>query len=251
MRLHRSWLAPLTARPLATGAYVPATKGATAQAATDRSEESAASIMRSLRVMTVFAACVHASACFALSGGPVRGHVLEEGSGRPISGAIVVVRWSGVAGTMGHGGGVCYHVETTTTKGDGSYDVPQWHDPEDRGGTGMSHQRYHVTAFKQGYVGSGHLPRSDETVYLTPFSGGSKARLDYLAGFGGMQCGDWNNYSKQLVPLYEAIYEEASRIATSRQERESAILNLRDLEEMRFGHEAAYRNWRKRRELLQ
>ena len=80
---------------------------------------------------------------------------------------------------------------------------------------------------------------------------GAKERLGYLAGFGGMQCGEWSEYYRQLRPLYEAIYDEANRIGVSREEKELVILNLRDLEEMRIGSEAAYRNWRKRRELLQ
>ena len=53
----------------------------------------------------------------------MRGLVLEEGSDKPIAGAIVVARWKGVAAFTTS---VCFHVESTETNEKGEYFFPAW-----------------------------------------------------------------------------------------------------------------------------
>ncbi|MDH4191278.1 MAG: hypothetical protein OEW21_13890 [Betaproteobacteria bacterium] len=123
--------------------------------------------------------CMLLSACVGISGGPVSGRVLEEDSGKPIAGAIVVVRWFGVVGGMGHGGKVCYHVAATLSRDDGSYLVPEWYERENRYGWGMGHREYYVIAYNAGYGWPvSPAQRREGIVLLAPFKGGErKARL--------------------------------------------------------------------------
>ena len=79
-------------------------------------------------VMLIFTGCAT-----AVSGLPITGQVIEEGTNKPLPGVIVVAHWLGtVSGFGGHGGTSCRHVETGTTDEQGRYRLAFW---EDRGPT--------------------------------------------------------------------------------------------------------------------
>src|SRR5687767_5886900 len=61
-----------------------------------------------------------------LSGGSIEGKVLEEGTDKPIEGAIVVVRWSGALSAFVESRPVCVHVDTVTTDAQGRYRFSSW-----------------------------------------------------------------------------------------------------------------------------
>jgi len=187
------------------------------------------------------------SACAGLSGGPIEGRVLEAGTNKPIAEAIVVARWEGHLASYAHGKTVCYHVLTTTTNGEGQYRFPAWNkDITEDWQKNIRPERVLIDAYKPGYrFHSAPEDRANDRV-LAPFTGGRGERLEYLSSFTGMQCGSRDNYSKQLAPLYRSIYEEARGLAVTKEERRSVSNRLRDLEEMEFGYDKAWENWRVR-----
>ena len=185
------------------------------------------------------------TAC-ALSGQAIQGHVLEEGTHKPIPGAIVIVRWVGSVSKIVDAQNVCVHVESTLTDAQGRYHTPAWSAPSTVGPSFMvSDLEPSMTAYHPGYTFA-TIPSEKDTVWLKPFVGSRGERLKYLESFTGMQCGKREDYAKQLIPLYRAIYEEARRIAETQEDKHAVNNRLRDLEEMELGYEKSWENWRVR-----
>ena len=172
--------------------------------------------MKFLRLMFLLVASLPLAAC-ALSGEAIEGRVLEEGTNKPIAGAIVVVRWMGdtTSGSwLVESRTSCYHVETATTDGQGSYRTKPWRQPQHKDYT-VKFNRIAIDAYKPGYGFPDKLSRTTEVEYLSPFKGTREARLDYLRSLSGKECGSQHDYAKKLIPLYRALYEEARAIAVT------------------------------------
>ena len=84
--------------------------------------------MNLLRLIFALLLTLPFSAC-ALSGEPVNGKVLEEGTETPIPDAIVVVRWQGRVSSLVDSHGVCVHVDSTVSDSQGRYKFTQWNKP--------------------------------------------------------------------------------------------------------------------------
>jgi len=155
------------------------------------------------------------AAC-ALSGEAIEGRVLEEGTNKPIPGAIVVVKWIGLT-TSGswfvEASTVCYHVETATTDGQGNYQTKAWRQPQHKDYT-VKFDRIGVDAYKPGYGFPGKLSQVKGIEYLAPFRGSREERLKFLSRIeGATGCGGGGDSKKNLLPFDRAVYEEALRIA--------------------------------------
>lgn len=102
---------------------------------------------------------------------PVSGVVVEAGTGRPLPGAVVLVRWFRIQADLVHSREVCYHLETAVADGEGKFSTPRWRgnwgftDPSDIA-NGMR-----IQGFKPGYL-------------FGPGAGWSKGKLS-LVLFGG------------------------------------------------------------------
>ncbi|MDH4192409.1 MAG: hypothetical protein OEW21_19660 [Betaproteobacteria bacterium] len=176
--------------------------------------------MNTLRILVIATQCVLFSGCVGISGGPVSGKVLEEDSGKPIAGAIVVVRWFGVVGGMGHGGKVCYHVAATLSRNDGSYLVPEWYERENRYGWGMGHREYYVIAYKAGYGWPRQPSQDQEISLLTPFKGTVEERFKYFDSvISNTICSHHAEIGKHLYWPWMALYEEARSISVTVEHR--------------------------------
>ncbi len=181
---------------------------------------------------------------------PVKGTVMEEGTGRPVEGAIVVVRWVhyGSAGLVDSRTS-CRHVETATTDAQGRFEVPG------RSTFSLFGETVHYfTPYKAGYeevpLAAARPKSAEENIVMRPFRGTRGERMDQLSRFTGMQCGHWENYSRSLLPLYRLVVAEAMSVATTIEEKRAAVSLQRELEEMELGQDEAWRNWRKRLEEL-
>lgn len=174
------------------------------------------------------------TAC-GMAGAPIDGKVVEAGTLKPIPGAIVIARWRGIMPAPGHGVHSCIHVETTTTNDKGEFHIPLW----------VSVPKYiaevetSIDAYKSGY-GFPEMPsQKDEVVWMAPFKGSAKERLEYLSNLRRFECGSLVHYSKRLLPLYEAIYSEALQIGKTPEERK-IISSLRySLDILKLGYEVA------------
>lgn len=195
--------------------------------------------MKRLRMIPLMFALIPLAAC-AYWGGPIEGRVLEEGTDKPISGAIVVVRWQGTAFSFVESPTVCIHVETTTTDKDGRYRIPFWHaSAEPPGVHGIEPI---VTAYKAGYQWPTRLPKSlgGGDQYLAPFRETREERLQFIQHISSATgCTNAGNSIKNTLPFAEAIYQEALQLAESKEDKQLLDYLLSDVEVARYGYEEA------------
>jgi hypothetical protein len=184
-----------------------------------------------------------------LSGGPVHGVVTDASSNRPLPGALVIVHWIGrLSGS--HGPRYpCYYVALAQTDEKGIFNVPQWKMSRDAGPgwlRGMSTDNFEkpieIHAYKPGYVfdlGPMAFATNEEiSLRMAPFSGTVQARLGYLfSPFEGNAKCDVDN--KTLIPLYQAMYDEARASARTPSELDLVDHFLVALENAQFGNEEA------------
>lgn len=172
-----------------------------------------------LSAMLVLVLVPLAGCAATLSGKLVDGQVLEEGTNKPIPGAIVVVLWKGTIGTIGHGSTVCYHVETATSNEQGRYQTPAWKKPSPYGD--IAHRQWVAMAYKPGYELAGG--KKGEVV-LKAFNGAQEERLKYLRRINrATSCGSAGESEKNLYSLRKAVYEEAKQIAKTDFEKYVAV----------------------------
>lgn len=146
----------------------------------------------------------------------VSGKVIDEETGKPIEGAIVVILWKGQiwAGVDGHS--TCYHVETATTNKSGEYLIPKWkkegHDMP------IFEKGEYLIVYKAGYVSY----RSDESgnEYLKPFIGTRSERLEYLLKMSENEC--FSEKTTSLIPYNKALYDEAKNISVTNEQKLTA-----------------------------
>lgn len=181
----------------------------------------------------------------ALSHEPIEGVVREEGTNKPIPGAIVIARWQGSSPVfIADSQTVCFHVEITVTDEQGRYRIPPL--PEEPRHRRIEDKRVITTAYKSGYRYTGGTKRVD---YLQPFTGGREERLKYLERTYGSGCGASDGSERNSIPLLKAQYEEAKAIASTKQDFETVEKLLFGLESLEFGSMKALHRMTERRKI--
>lgn len=194
-----------------------------------------------LMLLAILPACVGP---LTLSSPSIEGRVLEESSSTPIAGVIVVARWEG---HIGYTGTVCYHVETATSDPQGRFVIRGWQKLSPYGDAPRAPtRRLLIDGYKQGYV---HANRQGDNVYLEPFTGSRKERLQYLSR-AAVSCSHEREIEINLLLLYRALYEEARSIAVTKEEKLIALHRLRDIERLEQGSDKAWENFRARQKEL-
>lgn len=182
------------------------------------------------------------SACAtSLSGRAIDGKVTEEGTNKPISGAIVVARWSGHLASWGHGKTVCYHVLSTTSDENGDYRLPTWKkDITEDWQKNIRPETVLIDAYKPSY-GLPTVPsQKREIVLLKPFAGTREERLEYLVRIlGNTSCGAQDKSEENLIPLRRSLYKEAQALARTEDDRKAVEAILYRLEILELGFEEA------------
>jgi len=178
----------------------------------------------------------------ALSGEAIMGKVMEEGTNKPIANAIVIVRWSGHLATFAHGKTVCYHVLSSTTDETGVYRFPAWRKKiTEDWQKNISPEAVIITAYKPGY--EEYLPRGYASTeafkrnirYLKPDTGVREERLKVIRT-ASVSCGSAGESQKNLLPLYQTLYEEARALAVTKQNKQvvNALLHQIDMIELPY-----------------
>lgn len=196
-------------------------------------------------LLGVLAALVSLSACATKPLTAPQGRVLEEGTNRPVSEAIVVGLWYGSVTHVVEGRTVCYHVESTTSDAAGTYRLPST-EKEHKYQDGDHYIL--VTAYKAGYERSPN-DRSlyDERLKPSPASPGE--RLEYLTRLASAtRCSESGASEKQLVSLRRGLYAEAKEIAVSSADKDKVETLLFGLESLEFGSMEALKRMSERRE---
>lgn len=184
------------------------------------------------------------TAC-TLTGRAIDGQVLEEGTNKPIPGAIVVVTWAGDLVAFAESQHVCVHVESAATDSTGHFHTKAWHTPSRIGW--VRDLTPEVIAYKPGYAQS---PTSSDNLsqqWLTPFRGTRGERLEYLSSGWVGGCGEQDGSAKNLIPLFKAQYEEAQHIAISNKDRELVDGLLTGVETLEYGSNIADQHREQRR----
>ena len=180
-----------------------------------------------LRIMqhhTIYSALLFTFSLAACAGEPARnwpeqvGKVLEEGTNKPIPGAIIVARWQGQTSSIADTRTTCYHVETATTDEQGIYRTTPWDE-------GFRHGVIHgkvvsIKVYKAGYEESDltyDKIRSyrQNIYYLKYFKGTKGERLEYLKKLALRVCGS-DEESKKITPFNKAILNEAKVLAETK-----------------------------------
>lgn len=176
-----------------------------------------------LRFLATATLALPLTACATLFGLATEGQVLEEGTNKPIPNAIVVLRWVGVVPVIGHASTACVHVESATTDKEGQYRTSAWRAPSTVGPAPIMQTRIGpgASAYKPGYE---YVDTKAEVVYLKPFTGTRKERLEYLSFrvISGTSCGSAGESYKNLYRLHRAVYEEAAALAQTPEEKKLA-----------------------------
>lgn len=191
--------------------------------------------MRLLRVIFAILVSLPLAAC-ALSGDAVKGRVLEEGTHKPIPGAIVVVRWQGRVSSFVDSQGVCYHVETATTDEQGNYQTKAWSQKQDYS---VKFDHLSVDAYKPGYGLPGRPSQVSEIARLAPFKGTRGERLEYLKNMIGNECGAREDYAQKLIPLYRSLYEEARSISVTKEDKKVVRTLHYSIDRLELGNDEA------------
>lgn len=166
--------------------------------------------------------------------------VLDEDTREPIEGAIVVARWIGTISQLVDSQTTCYHVESTTTDSQGRYRIPAWAKMPGK----VGHNEVQYTAYKAGYVHT-RTDRATGDQYLRRDKRGAKERLEYLDR-AAVFCPDADESMRKLLPLYKALYAEASNLAKTNEERIEALYHLKRIEILEVGSDEAWRRFRER-----
>jgi len=155
---------------------------------------------------------------------PVTGQVINQATGQPVEGAIIVMRWQGT-GTMAfvdqHT--ECYHVETATTDADGRFSTKSWREASQYRNLGLKERM--DTVYKAGYR---HVRSKDGEYYLKRDKGRVEKRLEYLQWMAGyVSCGSEQNQKDELLKLYESLYQEALEISNGSMKQRKILNSLK------------------------
>ncbi len=182
---------------------------------------------------------------------PKKGVVLDWETKEPIAGAIVVAQWQGYRSAIVQTYSVCYHVESVTTDEQGHFRLPVYLDHA------FSVQEKHVMIFiyKTGFKRS-----VDEDNYVRNFykeglyyqekdNRTGEDRIDYLLKFSPV-CGARDGSKVNYSDLYGALYDEADRLATTREEKLKTLYLLRNFEKVTIGSDEAWERFHRRKREL-
>jgi len=175
----------------------------------------------------------------ALSGGAIEGQVLEEGTNKPVAQAIVTVKWVGSVSKFVDSQSVCVHVETAHTDEQGRYRTPAWSAASTVGPAILVSRLIPVfTAYKPAYRQA--EKETDFPLYLKPFTGGREERLEYLKKTSrATGCHAAGESEKNLLPLRNALYEEAQQLTETKDDKKVLEDLLYSKEIVEFGYDAA------------
>lgn len=207
--------------------------------------------MKRLATLLLMTALPLVASCSDISGGPFEGSVVEEGSGKPIEGATVVVKWFAAMSGMNGPWYPCYHVEVATTGKDGRFHVPKWTvNASDPGAAPLlkNLNLYRIssidkpietTVYMPGYVGIERNWRKQEnaTVQVHSFQGSNSERVEALYQLDSKlsSCvGD-----DRTISVRRSIYEEAKANVRNEQDAKRTEALLVGIEATRYGQSKA------------
>jgi hypothetical protein len=182
-----------------------------------------------LFIFVLLVAIFSLSACatpLTYSAKEIRGQVVDDATGQPIEGAVVVAQWVLFHGGPGHGGHKGrLHIYETVTDNDGRYFIPAWGPKVHPPMTELVNRDPEILIFKSTYEPKtlrNSVTREDsvrvsewdgKVVKLKKSTEPLEKQGFYLSSFYGSlgygdDVSDWKNYPRMLL----AIYSEKQRL---------------------------------------
>ena len=182
-----------------------------------------------------------------IGGEAQQGQLRDAKTGAPIPDAFVAVTWNEFH--QGYSAWYeCFNVSVTRTDSNGHYHVPAWKKPykmssvRDRIFYKPHVDRIFIYTYKKGYRWDGKSGGNyGNSLYQVDDSRRERLEfLDYLSR--NIEC-DARNYpvdiQKPLIPMLEAIYEEALDIAATKEDEENLLTILSAVETLTLGYDEA------------
>ncbi len=121
-----------------------------------------------LRWISFSALIASTSACGTLfhSAKEIRGQVVDEETGKPLQGVIIVAQWQPYFPPSGHKGAI--HSYETLTDSEGRYFIPAWGPKPVPAGAEIRNRDPALRLFKSGYAPLSRANRIDMMVHKTP-----------------------------------------------------------------------------------
>jgi len=178
-----------------------------------------------------------------LTGKAVDGMVIDATTQQPIPGAMVLLKWRGVLPTVHSNSVPCYHAELATTDEQGRYHTNAWR-VETKGhvewlGYVSPSEPPEPVAYKPGYVMPARYQADPRRVMMEAFHGTTSERLRYLVGTFYQNEVTCDADIKTPIPIYQAAYEEASKIAGAPEDQGVLDSILTELESAQYGNSVA------------
>jgi hypothetical protein len=163
-----------------------------------------------------------------MTGLPVSGRVWDASSGQPVRGAIVVVRWNGIAGTIATSQSVCVHVETAVSDDEGRYRTPWWWQKPNWYANGAPFADAYLAGYESVHAHTPEAEAHPHDVYMKRFVGTAAERFEFISGrvFSGMSCLSGTPSERNLYFMKRAALTEAKALKVSGEQQ--ALRGLRE-----------------------
>jgi hypothetical protein len=181
--------------------------------------------MAALALATI-CACHPDMNAMKLSSPPIKGVVVEAGTGTPIPGAVVVVRWIGYYSALDGGGELCPGAMAVKADSEGRFEIPAW----SRKYRSLQNLQIRASPYSKGHLDNEvrfgakprevlgfwsldeiDLPARDLRLEMKPSPEDSRRRADYLGQF--LHLNDCAEAGVQgLRPLYLEVRNEVMEL---------------------------------------
>lgn len=161
-------------------------------------------VCRLMARVFLIASTIGLSAC-GFYGSGKSGKVVEEGTNKPIEGAMVSVLWHG-SYLITHGS-TCFNVNVTTTDKEGNYRVSSW--LRWTRSWPAKGSAYTIKVYKKGYSTEPGM----EEAKLRRFTGSNSVRLKQLMGIArSTVCMVGDETAIRLLPFYKKLDDEVKEL---------------------------------------
>lgn len=162
-----------------------------------------------------------------------QGTVIDGSTGKPMAGVQVVASWHGSISIAVQPFTRCYYAEATVTDERGRFNLSTF---SGNWNPLMWDRTRSVWALAPGYVTSDRSDYGGLELVLVPATGTRSEQFKALPMGHVLGCTSEN---RQFLPFMRLLYEEARRLAVSKDEKQFASGRLFDIEEIELGEREA------------
>lgn len=166
------------------------------------------------------------------------GTVVDEATGKPLEGVVVVAQFYGSTVAPAHSSTRCYHLDVAVSDAQGRFDIDLF---SGNFAPWLTDRRRGLAYYKAGYEQSPGPARTTADVRMRPFKGSVEERFrkHLCLPMMGTQCPESGN---ALLPLAKAMAAEAEALATTVDQKELAAMFRFEVDSRTVDRETALRS---------